>query len=68
MIALNARFDGKVFVPETHPRQLPANQRVRIHVEPIPARRADFREWIGLGLRKPLNPHARFPTDGSLWE
>lgn len=34
MIALNARFDGKVIVPET-PLALPANQRLRVQVETI---------------------------------
>jgi len=34
MIALNARFDGKVIVPET-PLALPPNQRLRVQVETI---------------------------------
>jgi hypothetical protein len=67
MIAMNGRYDGKVIVPEK-PLALPANQRVRIHVEPISVGRADFRTWIGLGLRKPTNPHPRFTNDVSLWE
>ncbi len=34
MIALNAHFDGKVLVPD-EPLDLPANQKVRIELEPI---------------------------------
>ncbi len=74
MIALNARYDGKVIVPET-PLALPANQRVRIQVEPIEStepphehRRSEFYDLIGIGLRSPTNPNARFPDDDSLWE
>jgi hypothetical protein len=29
--------------------------------------RADFREWLGLGLRAPLNPAPRFASDADLW-
>ncbi len=67
MIALNARYDGKVIVPDA-PLPLPANQRLRVQVEPMPGPRADFREWIGLALRKPVNPSPRFPNDDALWE
>ena len=34
MIALKAHFDGKVLVPD-EPLHLPANQKVRIELEPI---------------------------------
>jgi hypothetical protein len=34
MIALNGRYDGKVIVPDA-PLDLPADQKVRITVEPI---------------------------------
>jgi hypothetical protein len=34
MIALNAHFDGKVLIPD-EPLDLPANQQVRIELEPI---------------------------------
>ena len=34
MIALNARFDGKVLIPD-EPLALPENQKVRIELEPI---------------------------------
>ena len=36
MIALNAHFDGKVLVPD-EPLDLPANQKVRLRIEPIEA-------------------------------
>ena len=72
MIALTARYDGKVIVPD-EPLALPANQRVRINIEPVeseppPAPQFDFREWIGLGLREPQNPRPQFPNDDALWE
>jgi hypothetical protein len=67
MIALNARYDGKVIIPDT-PLPLVPNQRLRGQVEAVPIARANFREWIGMGLRKPVNPTPRFPTDDSLWE
>ena len=42
-MTLNARYDGKVIVPD-EPLNLPANQKLRITVEPIdspaPAKRA----------------------------
>jgi len=34
MIAVNAHYDGKVIVPD-EPLDLPANQKLRIQVEPI---------------------------------
>ena len=75
MIELNARYDGKVIVPDA-PLDLPANVRVRISVEPIdappqaqaPRPKTDFAKWLGLGLREPQNPNPRFPDDDSLWE
>ena len=76
MIELNARYDGKVIVPDA-PLDLPANARVRISVEPIiasePAKpagsRSEFHDLIGLGLRSgPLNPNPRFPDDDALWD
>jgi hypothetical protein len=30
--------------------------------------RTDFRTWIGLGRRAPLNPNPRFRSDDDLWE
>ncbi|MBC8877035.1 MAG: antitoxin family protein [Planctomycetes bacterium] len=34
MIAIHARFDGKVLVPD-QPLDLPANQRVVVRIEPV---------------------------------
>jgi hypothetical protein len=31
------------------------------------AARADFHEWVGLGLRAPANPSPRFASDAELW-
>ena len=42
MIALNAHFDGKVLIPD-EPLALPANQKVRIELEPIDAGQASIR-------------------------
>lgn len=78
MIALNARFDGKVLVPD-EPLNLPANQKVRIQVEPIevdsqPAPRTRFSEWVGLAGRangtpaKPEQPHDPGADEDALWE
>ena len=51
MVKLNARFDGKVIIPD-EPLALKPNQRIRISIEPVEAesaqRRTDFSEWIGL--------------------
>jgi hypothetical protein len=73
-MVLNARFDGKVIVPD-EPLNLPANQRVRISVEPIageapPKKRIDFGEWLGLAKRAPQNPNPKFKSDDDdvLWE
>lgn len=74
MLAFNAHFDGKVIVPD-EPLDLPANQKVRIQVEPIePAgstgtapKRVDISRIRGLGLRGPQNPNPRFPNDDALW-
>lgn len=69
MIALNARYDGKVIVPET-PLDLPANQRVRISVEPIEAepKRVDLSWLRGAGLGDSTNPNPRFKTNDDLWD
>jgi hypothetical protein len=67
MIALNARYDGKVIIPDA-PLPLAANQRLRVQVEAVPVSRANFRDWIGMGLRRPVNPSPRFPNDDALWE
>ncbi len=73
MIALNARYDGKVIVPET-PLALPVNQRVRIQVEPIEAestpepKRTDFSEWIGLAKDSSGKVHDPGADEDALWE
>ncbi len=67
MVAINAHFDGKVIVPD-EPVDLPANQRVIIHIQAVGERIADFRSWLGLGLRAPMNPTPRFKSDDDLWE
>lgn len=77
MIALNAHYDGKVIVPD-EPLDLPANQKVRIQVEPIEpvivestpsqANRTEFRDLIGIGLPLPENHTPRFTSNDDLWE
>jgi hypothetical protein len=67
MVAIKGHFDGKVIVPD-EPLNLPANQRLLVHVQPVDERVTDFRSWIGLGARVPLNDAARFKSDNDLWE
>jgi hypothetical protein len=78
MIALNAHYDGQVLVPD-EPLDLAANQKVRIHVEPITAAepaafpdpragKVDISRLRGSALVGPTNPDPRFPDDDSLWE
>lgn len=72
MIALNARYDGKVLIPD-EPLNLPANQKVHIQVEPInsaePARQSvDLSKLLGAGLAGPTNSNPRFHNDDALWE
>ncbi|MGB7156929.1 MAG: hypothetical protein WBD40_02615 [Tepidisphaeraceae bacterium] len=67
MVAIKGHFDGKVIVPD-EPLDLPANQRLLVHVQPVDDRATDFRTWIGLGTRAPQNPAPRFPSDRDLWE
>ena len=31
------------------------------------ASRSDFRSWLGLGLKAPLNPQPRFRSEDDLW-
>jgi hypothetical protein len=50
MVTLNARFDGKVFIPDD-PLALKPNQRVRIQVEPIEqhdSKECGFKRRLGL--------------------
>jgi hypothetical protein len=74
MISLNAHYDGKVIIPDA-PLNLPANQRVRISVEPIESavvshKPATFSKLIGEALKTPPNPNPRFTNDNDdvLWE
>jgi hypothetical protein len=46
MVTLNAHFDGKVIVPD-EPLNLPANQKVRISVEPIGAAASNGKRVFG---------------------
>jgi hypothetical protein len=60
MIALNAHFDGKVLIPD-EPLALPANQKVRIELEPIDAGQASVR----------FTPHADLTAalmNGGAWD
>jgi hypothetical protein len=48
MIAIHARFDGKVIVPD-QPLDLPPNQRVIVRVEPVEeekAQESSALQWI----------------------
>jgi hypothetical protein len=65
MVAIKGHFDGKVIVPD-EPVNLPANQRLLIHVQPLADRVIDFRQWVGQGNAAPLNPAPRFGTDDDL--
>jgi hypothetical protein len=67
MVAIKGHFDGKVIVPD-EPLNLPANQRLLVHIQPVNERATDFRQWIGLGMAAPLNPAPRFASDRDLWE
>jgi hypothetical protein len=70
MIALNAHFDGKVIVPD-EPLDLPANQRVRIQVEPIASSTPTEPKKIELGLQKDLvvylAPDWEDPLPDNIW-
>lgn len=67
MVAFKGHFDGKVIVPD-EPLALQPNQRLIVHVEPVAERTTDFREWIGLGTKQPLNPSPKFRRDADVWE
>ena len=32
-----------------------------------PASHSDYRSWLGLGLKAPLNPKPRFSSEDDLW-
>ena len=73
MIALNAHYDGKGLVPDK-PLDLPANQKVRISIEPIDADpptarpRTGWHALIGIANEGPTNPnpHSPIPLSGAL--
>jgi hypothetical protein len=67
MVAIKGHFDGKVIIPD-EPVDLPANQRLLIHVQPLVERPSDFRTWLGQGNAAPTNPAPRFQGDRDLWE
>ena len=67
MVAIKGHFDGKVIVPD-EPLDLPANQRVLVHIQPVGEKVTDFQKWIGLGTGAPLNPSPLFTSDRELWE
>jgi hypothetical protein len=67
MVAIRAHYDGRVIVPD-EPVNLPANQRVIVHLEPVAETVTDFRTWLGLGKRIPENANRRFRSDRDLWE
>ena len=72
MIALNAHFDGKVIVPD-EPLDLPANQRVRIQVEPIePTAAAGSKPRRVLGQQRDLVIHLapdwEAPLPDDMWD
>ena len=67
MVAIKGYFDGKVFVPD-EPVDLPANQGVIIHIQPLAKRCIDFRSLLGQGnAASPQNPASRFRSDDELW-
>ena len=71
MIALNARYDGKVIVPD-EPLDLPANQKVRIQVEPIESVQALAKPKRVLGQQRDLVVHLapdwEAPLPDDIWE
>lgn len=70
MVKLNARFDGKVIIPD-EPLALKPNQRIRISIEPMegaPSKpRTDFRAWVGLAAKANAKPYDPAEED-ALWE
>jgi hypothetical protein len=45
MLAIKGHFDGKVIVPD-EPLDLPANQRVVVHIEAVEGKVAGALDWI----------------------
>lgn len=72
MIALNARYDGKVIVPDV-PLALVPNQQVRITVEPIePSPTTQPERKVEFGLQKDLvvylAPDWEDPLPDDIWD
>ena len=42
-------------------------QAVREAAKTSSAAHSDFRSWLGLGLKAPLNPKPRFRSEDDLW-
>jgi hypothetical protein len=62
MVAIKGHFDGRVIFPD-EPVNLPANQRLIVHLQPVPTQQTDFRTWLGLGKRVATNPSPQFNSD-----
>lgn len=71
MIALNARYDGKVIVPD-EPLDLPANQKIRVQIEPIESTQAAPNPKRVLGQQRDLvvylAPDWEAPLPDDIWE
>jgi hypothetical protein len=74
MVQLNAHFDGKVIVRD-EPLNLPANQKVRIQVEPIdasvatdPATEPKLEVGLQRGIVTYLAPDWEDPLPDDIWE
>ena len=74
MVTLNAHFDGKVIVPD-EPLNLPADQKLRIQIEPIhsadatdPAAKPKLELGLQRGVVTYLAPDWESPLPDSTWE
>ena len=67
MAPIRGHFDGKVIIPD-EPLNLPPNQELLVHLEPLTEQTTDFRSWLGLANRAPENPNRRFHSERDLWE
>jgi len=70
-MTLNARYDGKVIVPD-EPLNLPANQKVRITVEPIDSPAPTPKRKRPLGQQRDLivefAPDWDAPLPDDIWD
>jgi hypothetical protein len=72
-MTLNARYDGKVIVPD-EPLNRPANQKVRITVEPIepaeaaPAEKPKLELGLQRGVVTYLAPDWEAPLPDDIWD